>query len=153
MLLRVLERRGDDPDDGEPDPCSLQRRRPLPAREPVDERDDRRRRGDRSDDAHRPDCECAVERGDSDDAHGAGERRPGGLLSRRRRFACRRDHRTGDRDPRDLREHRDDEEREPARAHARGKVGEAPCEARREGEKDAHSATGLVAATASSWFA
>ena len=47
----------------------------------------------------------------------------------------------------------DDEHRQPARADACAEVGEAPCEARGEREKDAHSLTGLVAATASSWFA
>ena len=151
----MLLRDEDDADERERDADELHGRRSFAACEPDDDRYHRGGRRDRRDDADRSDRHPAVERGDPDRDRATradgGERRLGA-----EEVTADEECDEGDRrEPCGLGDRDDAEDPQTACADAAEEVADSPAHARPEGEHDRdHSpSTGLVAATASSWFA
>ena len=153
-MTAPLDRCRDHSDDRERDAGELKRRRTLAAREPVREWDDGRGCAERPDDSHRPDRKRTIERGQPEEADGSCECAPAELRERRRvRLRDRDDDADADETNR-LRRDDHERDRQPPCAHTRAEIRDAPREARRERQQNAAQlSTGLVAATASSWFA
>ena len=132
-----LQPHGDDRDHRQHHPDVGGRAGPVALQQSDHDRDRRPdHRGDRRDDAHRPDGEGGVEQ---EDAHRAEQRRADARQRRARRVAAdEQGHRHDEDEPRGRREHQGLQRRRTPRREPAHEVGDAPHQRRDEGEERGH---------------